>query len=147
MHRSNTISVTPIYFLVVLLWDDRPHKITALFLNNKYLFILILNFSHCISGLITGSNLQGIHQRYQAVLDIMVGKQCLLTEAMRQFGIPRNTLRDYITICKLHIIDRERYKREGWSRQNSKDWERSSRNLLSCAIGWFLMNTEFNQID
>ena len=99
------------------------------------------------SGLITGSNLQGIHQRYQAVLDIMVGKQCSLTEAMRQFGIPRNTLRDYITICKLHIIDREKYKREGWSRQNSKDWERSPRNLLSCAIGWFLMNTEFNQID
>ena len=30
---------------------------------------------------------------------------------MRQFGIPRNTLRDYIGICELQIIDAERYKR------------------------------------
>ena len=30
---------------------------------------------------------------------------------MRQFGIPRNTLRDYIGICELQIIDGERYKR------------------------------------
>ena len=27
------------------------------------------------------------------------------------FGIPRNTLRDYIGICVLRIIDSERYKR------------------------------------
>lgn len=92
--------------------------------------MLILNFCRSISVLITGSNLQGIHQRYQAVLDIMVGKQCLLTEAMRQFGIPRNTLRDYIAVCKLHIIDSERYKRKGWSKQNSKDWERSPRRVV-----------------
>ena len=30
---------------------------------------------------------------------------------MRQFGIPRNMLRDYNSICKLKIIDAERYKR------------------------------------
>lgn len=28
---------------------------------------------------------------------------------MRRFRIPRNTLRDYIGICELHIIDAERY--------------------------------------
>lgn len=30
---------------------------------------------------------------------------------MRQYGIPRNTLRDYIGICELKVIDAERYKR------------------------------------
>lgn len=53
--------------------------------------------------------MQGIHERYQAVLDILVKKNCSLSEAMRRFGIPRNTLRDYIGICELHIIDAERY--------------------------------------
>ena len=38
-------------------------------------------------------------------------KQCSLTEAMRKFGIPRNTLRDYIGVCELRIIDSDRYKR------------------------------------
>ena len=56
--------------------------------------------------------MQGIHERYQAVLDILVDNQCSLTEAMRRFNIPRNTLRDYIGICcELRIIDGERYKR------------------------------------
>ena len=55
--------------------------------------------------------MQGIHERYQAVLDILVNNQCSLTEAMRQFSIRRNTLRDYIGICKLQIIDGKRYKR------------------------------------
>ena len=55
--------------------------------------------------------MQGIHERYQTVLDILVNNQCSLTEAMRQFNIPCNTLRDYIGICKLQIIDGERYKR------------------------------------
>ena len=30
---------------------------------------------------------------------------------MVRFGIPRNTLRDYIGICELRIIDSKRYKR------------------------------------
>ena len=30
---------------------------------------------------------------------------------MRQFGIPCNTLRDYIGICKLKTVDAKRYKR------------------------------------
>ena len=55
--------------------------------------------------------MQGIHERYQAVLDILGDNQCSLTEAMRRFNIPRNTLRDYIGICELRIIDGERYKR------------------------------------
>ena len=66
----------------------------------KLPFILIWNFSQ---ELLTGSNLQGIPPRYRAILEILVNNQCPLTEAMRQFGIPRNMLRDYISICKLEI--------------------------------------------
>ena len=32
-------------------------------------------------------------------------------EAMRLFGVPRNTLRDFIGICELRIIDEEKYER------------------------------------
>ena len=72
---------------------------------------LISDFCRSISELVTSSNLQGIHERYQAVLDILVNNQCSLTEAMRQFNIPHNTLRDYIGICELQIIDGGGYKR------------------------------------
>ena len=41
----------------------------------------------------------------------MVEKQCSLTQSMRRFGIPRNTLRDYSSICELRIMDSVRYKR------------------------------------
>lgn len=60
------------------------------------------------SEFLTGSNLQGTPQRYRAVL---ANNQCYLTEAMRQFSIARNTLRDYLGICELQIIDAEKYKR------------------------------------
>ena len=30
---------------------------------------------------------------------------------MRQYGVPRNTLRDYVDICELKIVDEETYKR------------------------------------
>ena len=55
--------------------------------------------------------MHGIHPRYQAGLDIKVEKWCLLTQAMRRSSILGNTLRDYIGISELHIIDTERYKR------------------------------------
>ncbi|KAK2555833.1 hypothetical protein P5673_022474 [Acropora cervicornis] len=66
---------------------------------------------HSKQKLVSGSNLQGIHQRYQAVLEIFVRKECSLTEVMRQYGIAHNTLRDYIGICELKVVDAERYKR------------------------------------
>ena len=48
---------------------------------------------------------------YPIMRSISKEKECSLTEAMRQYGIPRNTLRDYIGICELKIIDAERYTR------------------------------------
>ena len=32
-------------------------------------------------------------------------------EAIRQYGVPRNTLRDYVGTCELKIIDEEKYER------------------------------------
>lgn len=64
-----------------------------------------------ISGLVTGSNLQAIHDRYLGVLKTMKENQCSLTEAMRRFGVARNTLRDFIGICELRVVDKEKYER------------------------------------
>ena len=55
--------------------------------------------------------MQGIHDRYLGVLGIMKDNQCSLAEAMRRFGVPRNTLRDFIGICELSVLDNEKYER------------------------------------
>ena len=56
--------------------------------------------------------MQEIHDRYLGVLETMKENQCSLTEAMRLFGVPQNTLRDFIGICELRIIiDKEKYDR------------------------------------
>ena len=60
-------------------------------------------------GTITGMNLGGIHERYEGVLEIFKKKNCSLAQAMRDFDVPRNTIRDYIGMCELKIIDLEKY--------------------------------------
>ena len=45
------------------------------------------------------------------MLKILRKKQCSLTEAMRLYGIARNTLRDYIGLCELKIVDEKKYER------------------------------------
>ena len=52
-----------------------------------------------------------MHDRYLGVLETMKESQCSLTEAMGLFGVPRNILRDFIGICELRIIDKEKYDR------------------------------------
>ena len=54
--------------------------------------------------------MQGIHDRHLGVLETMKENQCSLTKAII-FGVPRNILRDFIGICELRIIDREKYDR------------------------------------
>ena len=41
----------------------------------------------------------------------MKENQCSLAKAIRLFGVPRNTLRDFIGICELRIIEKEKYER------------------------------------
>lgn len=61
-------------------------------------------------GLITGVNLGGIHERYEGVLKIWTQKRCSLAKSMREYGVPQNSLRDYIGLCELKIIDQDKYK-------------------------------------
>ena len=61
------------------------------------------------SGMITGTNLEGIHDRYEGVLEIFHNKNCSLAQAMRDFAVPRNTVHDYIGTCELKMIDTEKY--------------------------------------
>ena len=69
-----------------------------------------MSFCTSYKGFITGLNLGGIHERYRGVLEILAQKECSLTKAMAQYGVPRNTIRDYIGICELKIIDADKYK-------------------------------------
>jgi len=39
----------------------------------------------------------------------MKKENCSLTYAMKSYGVARNTLRDFIGICELKIIDRKKY--------------------------------------
>lgn len=66
---------------------------------------------YLISGVISGLNLEGVHKRYQGVLKILHQKRCSLAEAMRLYGVPRNTIRDYIGLCELKILDEDKYDR------------------------------------
>ena len=64
-----------------------------------------------ILAVISGLTLDGIHKRYQGFLKILQKKRSSLAEAMRQYGVPRNTLRDYVGICELKIVDDEKNER------------------------------------
>lgn len=57
----------------------------------------------------TGLDLSWIHARYDKVLKILKKENCSLAYAMKSYGVARNTLRDFIGICELKIIDRKKY--------------------------------------
>ena len=54
-------------------------------------------------------NLEGIHDRYEGVLKIFKKKNCSFAQAMRDFDVPRDTIRGYLGVCELKIIDLEKY--------------------------------------
>ena len=51
----------------------------------------------------------GIHARYEGVLKIMKQRKCSLAKAMEKYGVARNTLRGFIAICELKILDRDKF--------------------------------------
>ena len=57
----------------------------------------------------TGLDLGGIHARYEGVLKIMKQRKCSLAKAMEKYGVARNTLRGFIGICELKILDRDKF--------------------------------------
>ncbi|KAJ7385097.1 hypothetical protein OS493_017463 [Desmophyllum pertusum] len=84
-----------------------------------------------LEGVISGLNLDGVHKRYKRVLKIVQEKRCSLAEAMRQYGVPRNTLRDCIGICELFIVDEEKYERV-LGCERDKSWKVSVKQIEMC---------------
>lgn len=59
---------------------------------------------------VTGLNLEGISAGYEGVLKILQDRKCSLAKAMERYCVPRNALRDFLGLCGLRILDKERYK-------------------------------------
>ena len=57
----------------------------------------------------TGLDLGGIHARYEGVLKITKQRKCSLAKAMEKYGGARNTLRGFIGIYELKILDRDKF--------------------------------------
>ena len=87
----------------------------------------------------TGLNLEGIHARYEGVLRILQDRKLSLAKAMDTYGIARNTLRDFLGICELRILDEERYKSVVGTER-----KRQSKSL-SDAVGLSWQNIKFNR--
>jgi len=59
---------------------------------------------------VTGLNLGGMNTHYGRVLCVLKEKKCSLAKAMTLCGVARNTLRDFIGLCEMKILDKGRYK-------------------------------------
>ena len=60
--------------------------------------------------IVTGLDLEVIHTRYEGVLEVMNERKCSLAQAMKIYGLARNTLRDFIGICELKILNKDKFK-------------------------------------
>jgi len=58
---------------------------------------------------VTGLDLEVIHTRYEGVLEVMNERKCSLVQAMKIFGVPRNTRRNFIGICELKILNTDKF--------------------------------------
>ena len=77
-----------------------------------------------------------IYARYEGVLRVMKQRKCSLAKAMEKYGVARNTLRGFIGICELKILDRDKFntivsaERERCGKPSVKDIELRCRRLL-----------------
>lgn len=84
----------------------------------------------------TGLDLGGIHAHYEEVLRVMNQRKCSLAKAMEKCGVARNTLRGFIGICELKILDQDKFntvvstERERSGKPSVKD----RATLLSCPV-------------
>ena len=86
----------------------------------------------------TGLDLGGIHARYEEVLRVMNQRKCSLAKAMEKCGVARNTLRGFIGICELKILDQDKFntvvstERERGGKPSVKDIEQCCRVADFC---------------
>ena len=72
---------------------------------HKFLQVLHPNSRICITLTVSGLN----HTHYGHVLRILKEK-CSLAKAMMLCCVARNTLRDFIGLCEMKILDKGKYK-------------------------------------
>ena len=87
----------------------------------------------------TGLDLGGIHARYEGVLKILKERKCSLAEAMEKYAVARNTLREFIGICELKILDRDKFNTVvSTERERCGQWSVKDRATLpSCPVKRF----------
>lgn len=54
---------------------------------------------------VSSHNLDSIHERYNRVLDILREERCSMANAFRLARCPRSTIRDFVAIAELKIVD------------------------------------------
>ena len=65
----------------------------------------------------------------------MKDRRCSLAKAMEKYGVARNTLKGFIGICELKIMDQDKFntvvstEREHWGKPSVKDIEMRCRML------------------
>ena len=54
---------------------------------------------------VSAHSLETIHQRYAKVLQMLTENSCSMANAFRLSGCPRSTLRDFVAVAELRIVD------------------------------------------
>ena len=62
-------------------------------------------------GCISSHSLSSIHSRYQKVLQVLSDNCCSMANAFRLAGCPRSTVRDFVAIAELKIMDHREHDR------------------------------------
>ena len=68
--------------------------------------------THCVSS----HNLESIHERYNRVLDILREERCSVANAFRLARCHRSTIRDFVAIAELKIVDAREHEHEQWTK-------------------------------
>ena len=62
-------------------------------------------------GRVSSHSLSGIHSRYDKVLQVIYDNRCSMANAFRLAGCPRSTVRDFVAIAELKIVDHREHER------------------------------------
>ena len=81
---------------------------------------------------VSTNSLATIHQRYEEVLSVLQENSCSMANAFRLSGCPRSTLRDFVAIAELKIIDRREHDRvlSDWRSGSVRELEAACRRRL-----------------
>ena len=83
----------------------------------------------------------GIHAHYEGVLRIMMQRKCSLAKAMEKYGVARNTLKGFISICELKIVDQDKFNAVV-STERESVVESCQSKTSSCVAGWPCQTTK-----